>query len=35
MQYPHPVTYQSNPKTTYERVNSRQQLNLVICALPA
>jgi len=33
MQYPDPVTYQSDPKTTPERVNSRQQLNLVICTL--
>jgi len=22
--YPHPVTYQSDPKMTYERVNSHQ-----------
>jgi len=31
---PHPVTYQSDPKTTHERVNSHQQLSLVICTLP-
>ena len=31
---PHPVTYQSDPKTTHVRVNSHQQLILVICTLP-
>jgi len=34
MQNPHPVTYHSDPKTTRERVNSHQQLILVICTLP-
>ncbi|KEH17260.1 hypothetical protein MTR_0028s0030 [Medicago truncatula] len=33
-QDPHPVTYQSDHKTTRERVNSLQQLFLVICTLP-
>ena len=33
--YPHPVTYQSDPKTTTrERVNSHQQLVLNICTCP-
>ncbi|KEH33612.1 hypothetical protein MTR_3g449370 [Medicago truncatula] len=33
-QNPHSVTYQSDPKTTRERVNSLQQLYLIICKLP-